>query len=191
MRSGSRGPRSGSCVRFVVPAGRPGLPPPGGRTGIGPETVWRKRIRLIGSTLRSRIREEKSRVIACFAWGTLPALRIGKTHFLHPRRLPHWRGGSAAHGVLRRTENTGKVLLTFRGSRILRFRSDGYSGPATSSRQFLPARRGLAPEAGERLRAIFGRRQNMGQGVTSRWRAERHSRPGFEIGIDMRYINVS
>ena len=76
------------------------------------ETVWRKRIRLIGSTLRSRTSEEKSRILQALQkelWPLFTARKlITNIHAVFPIREVE-----QAHGVLRRAENIGKVVLTF------------------------------------------------------------------------------
>ncbi len=85
----------------------------GAETTINLETVWRKRIRLIGSTLRSRTSEEKSRIMRALHDELLPLFVSGKLisniHAVYPISEVE-----AAHGVLRRAENIGKVVLTMR-----------------------------------------------------------------------------
>ena len=85
----------------------------GAETVINLETVWRKRIRLIGSTLRSRTSEEKSRIMHDLKDKLLPLFVEGKlisnVHAVFPIQEVE-----AAHGVLRRAENIGKVVLTFK-----------------------------------------------------------------------------
>ncbi|MCI5779244.1 MAG: NAD(P)H-quinone oxidoreductase [Lentisphaeria bacterium] len=85
----------------------------GAETVINLETVWRKRIRLIGSTLRSRTPEEKSRIMRALHDELLPLFVSGKLisniHAVCPIREVE-----AAHGILRRAENIGKVVLTLR-----------------------------------------------------------------------------
>ena len=85
----------------------------GGETHINLETVWRKRIRLIGSTLRSRTSEEKCRIMQALKrelWQLFSAGKlVNHIHAVFPIAEVE-----AAHGVLRRAENTGKVVLTFR-----------------------------------------------------------------------------
>ena len=85
----------------------------GGETNINLETVWRKRIRLIGSTLRSRTSEEKCRIMQALKrelWQLFSAGKlVNHIHAVFPIAEVE-----AAHGVLRRAENTGKVVLTFR-----------------------------------------------------------------------------
>jgi len=86
----------------------------GGKTEIDLETVWRKRIRLIGSTLRSRTSEEKSEILKALQrelWPLFTARKlITNIHAVFPIKEV-----DAAHRVLRRTENIGKVVLTFKG----------------------------------------------------------------------------
>ena len=85
----------------------------GAETVINLETVWRKRIRLIGSTLRSRTPEEKSRIMRALHDELLPLFVSGKlisnVHAVFPIQEVE-----AAYGVLRRAENIGKVVLTLR-----------------------------------------------------------------------------
>ena len=84
----------------------------GGVTEIDLETVWRKRLKLIGSTLRSRTSEEKSRIMAALKNELSPLFSqkklISNIHAVFPIQEVE-----AAHGVLRRSENVGKVVLTF------------------------------------------------------------------------------
>ena len=84
----------------------------GGETVIDLETVWRKRIRLIGSTLRSRTAEEKTQIMRCLQTELWPLFTqrklISNIHAVFPIL-----DVEKAHGVLRRSENIGKVVLTF------------------------------------------------------------------------------
>ena len=84
----------------------------GGVTEIDLETVWRKRLKLIGSTLRSRTSEEKSRIMAALKNELSPLFSqkklVSNIHAVFPIQEVE-----AAHGVLRRSENVGKVVLTF------------------------------------------------------------------------------
>ena len=83
-----------------------------GATAIDLETVWRKRLKLIGSTLRSRTSEEKSRIMAALKNELSPLFSerklISNIHAVFPIQ-----DVEAAHAVLRRSENVGKVVLTF------------------------------------------------------------------------------
>lgn len=84
----------------------------GAETVIDLETVWRKRIRLIGSTLRSRTAEEKAHILHCLQTELWPFFSqrklVSNIHAVFPINEVE-----KAHGVLRRAENIGKVVLTF------------------------------------------------------------------------------
>jgi len=83
----------------------------GAETTINLETVWRKRLRLIGSTLRSRTPEEKAAILQALRqklWPLFSSRRlISNIHAVFPIQK-----ADEAHGVLRRCENIGKVVLT-------------------------------------------------------------------------------
>jgi NADPH2:quinone reductase len=103
----------GECFRNMVFGGRWIMIATmgGSETTINLETVWRKRIRLIGSTLRSRTPEEKSAILQALRqklWPLFTARKlITNIHAVFPIREVE-----QAHGVLRRSENIGKVVLT-------------------------------------------------------------------------------
>lgn len=105
----------GECFRNMVFGGRWIMIATmgGSETVINLETVWRKRIRLIGSTLRSRTPEEKSSILQALQqklWPLFTARKlITNIHAVFPIREVE-----QAHGVLRRAENIGKVVLTFK-----------------------------------------------------------------------------
>ena len=86
----------------------------GARTQLDLETLWRKRIRLIGSTLRSRTLEEKSRILDALRQKVWPLFDAGKLS-THVHAVFPVAEAEAAHGVLRRGENIGKVVLVFPG----------------------------------------------------------------------------
>ena len=104
----------GECLKNMVFGGRWIMiaTMAGSETVINLETVWRKRIRLIGSTLRSRTSEEKSAIMHALHDKLFPLFVTGKlvsnVHAVYPIQEVE-----AAHGVLRRAENIGKVVLTF------------------------------------------------------------------------------
>jgi len=104
----------GECFRHMVFGGRWIMIATmgGAETVINLETVWRKRIRLIGSTLRSRTSEEKSRIMHALHDELLPLFVSGKLISNIYAEFPI-REVESAHGVLRRAENIGKVVLTF------------------------------------------------------------------------------
>ncbi len=108
------GPLMGECFRNMVFGGRWIMIATmgGSECMINLETVWRKRIRLIGSTLRSRTPEEKGTILKALSEELWPLFTEGKLitniHATFPIQEVE-----AAHGVLRRCENIGKVVLTF------------------------------------------------------------------------------
>ena len=85
----------------------------GGHTDLNLETIWRKRIKLIGSTLRSRTPEEKAAILQALLKDYWPLFSqrklISNIHAVFPIQQVE-----EAHGVLRRAENIGKVVLTFK-----------------------------------------------------------------------------
>ena len=109
------GARMGECFRNMVFGGRWIMIATmgGAQTTIDLETVWRKRIRLIGSTLRSRTVEEKGAILRALQerlWPLFSAHKlISNIHAVFPIREVE-----AAHNVLHRCENIGKVVLTLR-----------------------------------------------------------------------------
>ncbi len=72
---------------------------------------FRRGIRLIGSTLRSRDRDTKARVLAALKQRVWPALSDGRVGVRIHRTLPIAEA-EAAHAILQRRENLGKVVLT-------------------------------------------------------------------------------
>lgn len=108
------GAKMGECFRHMVFGGRWIMiaTMAGGQTTIDLENVWRKRIRLIGSTLRSRTSQEKADILKALQTELWPRFSsrelISNIHAVFPIREVE-----AAHGVLRRAENIGKVVLTF------------------------------------------------------------------------------
>ena len=104
----------GDCLKSMASGGRwimiASLA--GGVTQIDLETVWRKRLKLIGSTLRSRSSEEKGRILRALEtelWRHFSSRKlVSHIHAEFPIREVE-----AAHAILRRAENIGKVVLTF------------------------------------------------------------------------------
>ncbi|MCQ2380701.1 MAG: NAD(P)H-quinone oxidoreductase, partial [Victivallaceae bacterium] len=108
------GPAMGRCLETMAFGGRWIMIATlaGGGTEINLETIWRKRIKLIGSTLRSRSSEEKA--------GILESLRRDLWPLFSSRRLVSHIHATlpiseveSAHAILRRNENIGKVVLIF------------------------------------------------------------------------------
>ena len=85
----------------------------GGKTEIDLETIWRKRIKLIGSTLRSRTSEEKTSIMQSLQNELWPLFTEGKL-ITHIHAVYPIARVEEAHAVLRRSENIGKVILTLR-----------------------------------------------------------------------------
>ena len=82
----------------------------------GPETVldvnllWRKNLRVIGSTLRSRTSAEKAQILAGLVRDVWPALEAG-TFAPHIHKILPITEAAEAHAILERGENRGKVVL--------------------------------------------------------------------------------
>ena len=105
----------GECIKHMIFGGRWIMIASmgGAETAINLENIWRKRIKLIGSTLRSRTTEEKSRIMKAIQTELLPRFVSGElVSNIHQVFSIH--EADAAHAVLRRSENIGKVVLTLR-----------------------------------------------------------------------------
>ena len=102
----------GQCLEYMAFGGRwimiASLA--GGETTVNLETVWRKRLRLIGSTLRSRTTAEKGRIMSAIEQ-YLPLFATGRL-VTHIHAVFPMQEVEAAHAILRRAENIGKVVLT-------------------------------------------------------------------------------
>ncbi|MDR0931569.1 MAG: NAD(P)H-quinone oxidoreductase [Victivallales bacterium] len=102
----------GDCLRHMVFGGRWVMIATlaGGMTQIDLEVIWRKRIKLIGSTLRSRTSAEKTEILRALQrdlWPDFSARKlISNIHAVFPIEQ-----AKEAHDVLRRCENIGKVVL--------------------------------------------------------------------------------
>ena len=107
------GPLMGKCVATMPYRGRwISL-----ASMAGPETVldvnllWRKNLRVIGSTLRSRTPEEKAQILAGLVRDVYPAFEARRfAPFVH-KVLPIAEAAEA-HAILERGENRGKVVLS-------------------------------------------------------------------------------
>lgn len=108
------GKQMGECLQHMVFGGRWIMIATmgGAETVVNLENIWRKRIKLIGSTLRSRTVDEKSHIMQSLARELWPLFSerklITNIHAVFPVRE-----AEAAHNVLRGSENIGKVVLTF------------------------------------------------------------------------------
>ena len=107
------GPLMGKCVATMPYRGRwISL-----ASMAGPETVldvnllWRKNLRVIGSTLRSRTPEEKAQILAGLVRDVYPAFEARRfAPFVH-KVLPIAEAAEA-HAILEHGENRGKVVLS-------------------------------------------------------------------------------
>lgn len=103
----------GECLQHMVFGGRWIMIATlaGGKTTIDLETLWRKRLRLIGSTLRSRTSQEKGRILQALKQELWPFFSSGKLrtniHAVFPIEQVE-----DAHAILRKAQNIGKVVLT-------------------------------------------------------------------------------
>lgn len=85
----------------------------GARSEISLDAVFRKNLRLIGSTLRSRTNEMKREVLRSLEREYWPKFASGAIRPVIFRVLP-LEEAAGAHGILRRRENIGKVVLRVR-----------------------------------------------------------------------------
>ena len=82
----------------------------------GPETVldvnllWRRNLRVIGSTLRSRSPEEKAAILAGLVRDVYPSFE-SRRFAPHVHKVMPIAEVAAAHAILERGENRGKVVL--------------------------------------------------------------------------------
>ncbi len=72
---------------------------------------FRRGLKLIGSTLRSRTSEMKAEILAGLEKQVWPAFSSGRIKVLIHKRLPITEA-EEAHAILQRQENLGKVVLT-------------------------------------------------------------------------------
>jgi NADPH:quinone reductase len=85
----------------------------GDTTEIDLKTLYVKRLRLIGSTLRSRTREEKAALLQGLVGRAFPRFERGEFRPVIYRALPIGEV-EEAHRILQDNENVGKVVLTIR-----------------------------------------------------------------------------
>jgi NADPH2:quinone reductase len=72
---------------------------------------FKRGVKLIGSTLRSRTSAMKAEILAALEKQLWPSFSSGKIKALIHKTLPITRA-EAAHAILRENENLGKVVLT-------------------------------------------------------------------------------
>ncbi|MEM1058150.1 MAG: NAD(P)H-quinone oxidoreductase [Verrucomicrobiota bacterium] len=109
------GPRLGDCLRHMAPGGRwIVIATLGGDTSpIDTNQFFRKGLKLIGSTLRSRTPEMKAEILSGLERACWPAFSSGRLKSVIHRSLPITQA-EEAHAILQRNENLGKVVLTVR-----------------------------------------------------------------------------
>ena len=109
------GEKMGECMKQMVFGGRWIMIASmgGAECRISLENIWRKRLKLIGSTLRSRSVEEKTAIMQALSKELSPLFAqqklVSNIHAVFPIAEVE-----KAHAVLRRSENIGKVVLTLR-----------------------------------------------------------------------------
>lgn len=107
------GPLMGKCVATMPYRGRwiSLASMAGPETTLDVNLLWRKNLRVIGSTLRSRTPEEKAQILAGLVRDVWPAFEARQfAPFIH-KVLPIAEAAEA-HAILARGENRGKVVLT-------------------------------------------------------------------------------
>ncbi|MFN0206308.1 MAG: NAD(P)H-quinone oxidoreductase [Planctomycetota bacterium] len=85
----------------------------GSKAEIDLSRLMLKRIRIVGSTLRSRPLEEKAAIVRAFEKRFWSIIESGKVAPVVDRILPIERAAEA-HEILKRNENIGKVVLSVR-----------------------------------------------------------------------------
>jgi NADPH2:quinone reductase len=86
----------------------------GAMTEIDMNTFFRRGIKLIGSTLRSRPSAMKAEILACLERTVWQSFSSGTIKPVIYKTLPITKT-EEAHAILRRRENIGKVVLAVRG----------------------------------------------------------------------------
>ena len=111
------GPLMGRCIATMNMLGRwiSLASMAGPETTIDVNLLWRKNLRIIGSTLRRRSPEEKTQILAGLVNEVWPAFEARTfAPFVH-KVLPIAED-TEAHAILERGENRGKVVLKVRDS---------------------------------------------------------------------------
>ena len=106
------GPLMGKCIATMPYRGRwiSLASMAGPETTLDVNLLWRKNLRVIGSTLRSRTSEEKSQILSGLVREVWPAFEARK-FAPHIHSVLSIREAAAAHGLLERGENRGKVVM--------------------------------------------------------------------------------
>ena len=107
------GPLMGKCIATMPYRGRwvSLASMAGPETTLDVNLLWRKNLRVIGSTLRSRTSDEKAQILAGLVRDVWPAFEARKfAPFVH--KVMPIAEATEAHAILERGENRGKVVLT-------------------------------------------------------------------------------
>ncbi len=109
------GPALGKCLETMAPGGRwIVIASLGGElTEIDMNKFFKRGIRLIGSTLRSRTSAMKAQILAAMEKEFWPAFTAQTLKPVIYKTLPIAEV-EAAHAILQRNENTGKVILSLK-----------------------------------------------------------------------------
>jgi NADPH:quinone reductase-like Zn-dependent oxidoreductase len=83
----------------------------GARADLDLTTVLRRRLRIIGSVLRARSRDEKARLVAGFGAFAVPRLRAGRLRPVIDRGLP-LDAAAEGYAALAEGNGFGKIVLT-------------------------------------------------------------------------------
>lgn len=110
------GPLMGRCIATMPYRGRwiSLASMAGSETTLDVNLLWRKNLRVIGSTLRSRTSEEKAAILSGLVNDVYPAFESRQFKpFVH--KVMPIAEVTEAHAILERGENRGKVVLTIGG----------------------------------------------------------------------------
>ena len=107
------GPDAGACFARMARYGRwVSIATLGGaETTLDMSTVYKKGLRLIGSTLRSRAPEVKAEILAGLVRDVFPHFEQGRFRPLVHKTFDI-RDAEAAHAEMKANRNTGKIILT-------------------------------------------------------------------------------
>jgi len=107
------GPELGACLSTMARGGRWIVIATlaGGRCELDMTDFFKRGVRLIGSTLRSRTDEVKGNILSALEAKLWPAFADGRLKVMIHQTLP-MTAADEAHQILRRDRNLGKVVLT-------------------------------------------------------------------------------
>jgi NADPH:quinone reductase-like Zn-dependent oxidoreductase len=110
---------SGGCVVFIAAMS-------GARAELDVSALMKKRARIVGSTLRSRSREEKAAIVARFRREILPGFAAGRLGVTVDSVFPPERAAEAFQRM-RENRNVGKIVIDW--SPLPHARSGGRLSP--------------------------------------------------------------